>query len=185
MAEGPPRRSLRLNRDNYRAIRRPKAGTEVFEVPELLSQIVNLCSWASRVNISHATVYARKLVQASVRRRIHDLLKPFVDDLSEFFLLLREVRAAIVGSVAWGAMTEDDVEPRDLNIIVPNGSAYGVERLKALLSRSGTVVILDGSPGIVYEDSACRFVKLMLSSVSLIAPAHKDKLTGSLSRAQR
>jgi hypothetical protein len=94
-----------------------------------------------------------------------------------FFLLLREIKAAIVGSVAWGVMTVDHVRPRDLNIVVPNGSAYGVERLKALLSCSGTTIVSDGSagkPGIVYEDSASRFVKLMLKSVSLVAPALMD-----------
>jgi hypothetical protein len=169
MAEHSPRRSLRLQ-----AIKSPNAGTAVFEVPELLVQIVNLCSWASRINISHSSIHARKIVQASVRQRIRDILKPFVSDLSVFFLLLREIKAAIVGSVAWGVMTVDHVRPRDLNIVVPNGSAYGVERLKALLSCSGTTIVSDGSAGIVYEDSASRFVKLMLKSVSLVAPALMD-----------
>jgi hypothetical protein len=102
------------------------------------------------------------------------MLRPFVNDLSTFFVLIREIKAAIVGSVAWSVMTVDDVGPRDVNIVVPYGTAYGVERLKALLSCSGSTVISDGPPGIVYENCASRFVKLMMKSVSLVAPTHMD-----------
>jgi len=64
-------------------------------------------------------------------------------------------------------MTVDDIASRDLNIVVPDGSTYGLERLKALLSCSGSSITFDGSPGIVHENHAKRFVKLMLKSVSL------------------
>jgi hypothetical protein len=165
MTEPPPRRSQRLR--HYKS---PSAGTVVFEVPELLIEIVNNCSWASRVNLSHATVRARIIVQASIRRRILCILRPFVKDFSSFFVLIQEIKAAIVSSAAWNVMTIDDVGPQDVNIVVPNGSAYGIERLKALLSPSGTTVTFDGAPGIVYENRADRFVKLMQKSVSLATP---------------
>lgn len=144
----------------------------MFKVPELLSQIVNHCTWASRINLSHTAVYARLIVQASVRQRIQEILKPFVQDLPAFFVLMKEIKAAIAGSAAWNIMSPDIVGPRDVNIIVPNGSAYGVERMKDLLSRSGTTILFDGPPGIVYENWASRFVKLMQKSVSLAALMH-------------
>jgi hypothetical protein len=163
MADPSLRRSLRLRQNGSK----PNPATVVFDVPELLTEIISHCSWASRVNLSHATARARLVVQASIRRQIRKLLKPFVNNLSFFFSLIREIQAAIVGSVAWNVMTDDDVEPRDLNIVVPNGSAYGVERLKAFLSCSGTTVTYDGSPGIVYKMCASRFIKLMGKTVSL------------------
>jgi hypothetical protein len=167
MSEPVVRRSLRLHRTACSATAKPMAGTVVFDVPELLTEIIEQCSWASRVNLSHTTVRARLTVQASIRQRIHNMLKPFIYDLSTFFTLIHEIQAAIVGSAAWNVMTMDDVGPRDLNIVVPNGSVYGMERLKAFLSCSGTTVTLDGSAGIVYESCASRFIKLNVKTVSL------------------
>jgi hypothetical protein len=164
-----------MNQDNDN----PKAATVVFEVSELLTEIIKHCSWASRVNLSHANVRARRVVQASIRRRIHVLLRPFINscDLSSFFTLLRETKAAIVGSVAWGVMTIDNLGPRDLNIVVPSGSAYGVERLKALLSCSGSTVTFDGSAGIVYEYCASRFIRLTCNTVSIMTSTFKTYIT--------
>jgi hypothetical protein len=161
MAEPTVRRSKRLGQ-----IGKPKAATVVFEVPELLTEIINYCSWASRIRLSHATSHARLFVQDSIRQRIHKLIRPFVYNISSFFALIRELQAAIVGSAAWNVMSFDQVEPRDLNIVVPSGSPYGIERLKAFLSCAGTTITSDGSPGLIYEMYATRFVKLLGKSVS-------------------
>ena len=175
-----PRRSLRLRHNTLQAL----AGKVVFEVPELLAKIVDHCSWASRVRLSHTAVHARAVVQASIRQRIRGVLKPFIQDLSTFFELIREIKAAITGSVAWNVMTADTIAPRDVNIVVPNGSAYGVERLKDVLSRSGTTVTFDGPPGLVYEKCASRFIRLMQKSVSLAA-ATQPSIVHGLCRARR
>jgi hypothetical protein len=159
------RRSLRLQQERDR----PKAGTVVYGVSELLTEIINHCSWASRVSLSHATIHSRLVVQDSIHRQVYSLLNPFVDDLPAFFDLLHETRAAIVGSTAWNVMTVDNLGPRDLNIVIPNGSVYGIERLKALLSCSGTTVVFDGFPGIVYENCASRFIRLIRKSVSVVS----------------
>lgn len=163
------RRSIRLRQNG-----KPRAATVVFNVPELLTEIIHHCSWASRVSLSHTTSHARLIVQASIRQQIVHLVKPFVNDISSFFRLIREIQAAIVGSAAWNVMTSDDVEPRDLNIVVPNGSPYGIERLKAFLSCAGTTVTYDGTPGIVYKLCASRFVKLLGKSVSIGATTTID-----------
>jgi hypothetical protein len=162
------RRSLRLQHNIRPDNGEPKAATAVFDIRELLMEIINHCSWASRVNLSHATVRARLAVHASIRRRIHVLLRPFINDFPSFFALLRETGAAIVGSTAWGVMTIDNLGPQDLNIVVPSGSVYGVERLKALLSCAGSSVISDGSAGILYEKCASRFIKLLCKTVSIV-----------------
>lgn len=152
--------------------KKTKPETTVFHVPELLSEIIKHCSWPCCVRLSHTAVHARIVVQACIRRRIHDILDPFVDDLSAFFALIKETKAAIVGSVAWNVMTIDDVGPQDVNIVVPTGASHGFDRLKALLSCTGTTVAFDGMPGVVYGNFAKRFVKLTRSSVSLVQHVH-------------
>jgi hypothetical protein len=145
-----------------------KPESAVFQIPELLTEIVYHCSWSSCINLSHSAVHARFIVHNSIRRRIHDILEPFVDDVSTFFALIHETKSAIVGSAAWNVMSVDNVAAQDVNIVVPNGSIYGVDRLKALLSCSGTTVIFDGLPGIIYKNCATRFIKLMRNSVSSV-----------------
>lgn len=154
----------------------------MFGVPELLAQILGHCSWASRVNLSHTSVHARLVVQALIRRRIRYVLKPFVEDISAFFSLIRAIKAVIVGSAAWNVMTVDDVGPRDINIVVPAGSVYAVERLKDFFSAAGTTITFDGLPGIVYENCASRFIKLMQKSVRLGAPSSMDPFNYGLPR---
>ena len=145
-----------------------KAGAIVFQVPDLLTEIISHCSWVSCVNLSHTTIHARIIVQASIWQQIHHLLKPFVkhSDLSVFFALLQETKAVIIGSTAWNVMIVDNVYPRDLNILVPNGSAHGIERLKAFLSCAGTTVAFDGLARIVYQNTTSRFIKLIQETVS-------------------
>ena len=140
----------------------------MFQVPELLTEIISHFSWPSCINLSHTTIHARIIVQASIQRQIDHLLKPFVKhlDLSVFFALIQETKAAIVGSTAWNVMTVDNVYPRDLNILVLNGSAHGIERLKAFLSCAGTTVAFDGLAGIVYQNTSSWFIKLIRESVS-------------------
>lgn len=167
MSELSLRRSLRQQQIFSRERYQQSTANVDFQIPELLAEIVNHCPWASRVNLSHTTVRARLVVQTVIRRRIRGLLAPFIDNLSAFFSLLHEIRAAVVGSVAWNVMTVDLLHPRDLNIVVPNGSVYGVERMKALLSCSGTTVTFDRSPGIVYEGCASRLIRLMGKMVGL------------------
>jgi hypothetical protein len=168
MSNHSPRRSLRLYRISPGETIETKPGTAVFQIPELLTEVINHCSWASCVNLSHTTVGGRIVVQASIRRRIHNILNPFVDDLSAFFVLIQEIKGAVVGSAAWNVMTIDNVGPQDINIVVPNGSVHGLERLKALLSCSGSTVVFDGSPGIVYANCAMRYVKIIRDSVSFV-----------------
>ena len=160
MTKPSPQQSLWLCCNILWEIQKTKAGTVVFGVLELLTQIINHCSWASHVNLSYAAIHARTVVQASIWQWIHDILKPFVKDLSAFFVLIQEIKAAIIGSATWNVMAIDNVEPQDLNIVVPNGLAYGIERMKALLSYLGTSITLDGSPGIIYKNCASRLVRL-------------------------
>lgn len=164
--------SLWLCHNILGAFQSPKAGTVVYKVPELLAQIINCCSWASRVTLSNTTIRARIIVQASIHWQILIILKPFVKDLSTFFILIHEIKAAVISSAAWNVLTINNVGPQDLNIVVPNRSAYSINRLKALLSPSGTTVMFNGPPGLVYENHASHFVKLMQKSVSLATPGH-------------
>ncbi|KAF8803391.1 hypothetical protein BYT27DRAFT_7340885 [Phlegmacium glaucopus] len=92
----------------------------------------------------------------------------FVVDLPPLFALMTEIKAAIVGSVVWNIMTADNVRPRDLNIVVPNISLHGVERLKALLSCSGSTIVFDGPPSVPYVECADHFIKLIQSSGATI-----------------
>ncbi|KAF8798657.1 hypothetical protein BYT27DRAFT_7264774 [Phlegmacium glaucopus] len=89
---------------------------------------------------------------------------PFVDDISTFFILTKDISAVVVGSAAWNVLSIDDVTPKDLNIIVPDGSQYGLERLKAYLTCSGSTVDFDGCPSAPYDECATRFVKLRRTS---------------------
>lgn len=161
MTNPPARRSLRISK-------KTKPGSAVFLIPELLTEILKHCSWASCVSLSHAATHGRLIVQNLIRQRIHDVLNPFVEDISAFFTLIHETKSAIVGSVAWNVMSIDDVAPQDVNIVIPNGSIYAVDRLKSLLSCSGTTVTFDGLPGIVYKNCATRFIKLIRNSVSFV-----------------
>jgi hypothetical protein len=138
----------------------------VFNVSELLIDIGNSCSWACLITLSHTNIRARTIVYGIIRRRIVSLLNPFIDELPDFFALMREINAGIVGSVTWNVMSIDKVKPRDLNIVVPCNSMYGIERLKSFLSSSGTAIDFDGEPTHDYDRCTTRFIKIIRDSVS-------------------
>ncbi|KAF8801481.1 hypothetical protein BYT27DRAFT_7114880, partial [Phlegmacium glaucopus] len=133
----------------------------VFHIVEILVNILSHCSWASIVNVSHANVHGRKTVYALIRQRFHILLLPFIDDIPYFFTLLKELKGAIVGSTAWNILSIDDVEPRDLNIVIPSGIEYAIERIKAYLACSGTTVMFDGAPSTVYASLTTWFIRIL------------------------
>ncbi|KAF8811233.1 hypothetical protein BYT27DRAFT_7252951 [Phlegmacium glaucopus] len=132
----------------------------VFQVAELLTSIAFHCLWATLVNLSHGNIYASRTIQALIRRHINAVLTPFLDDIPSFFMLTRDIRAAVIGSTAWNVLSIDNVKPRDLNIVVPNGSQYEVDRLKAYLTCSGLTIDFDGHPSAPYNKCATRFIKL-------------------------
>ncbi|KAF8803425.1 hypothetical protein BYT27DRAFT_7260166 [Phlegmacium glaucopus] len=161
METQPPRRSVRLREQLRMNSDIRNSRKIVFHVVDILLNVITHCSWGTIVNISHVNIHGQRTVYTLLRRRIRTILLPFIDDIPNFLALLKEVKAGIVGSAVWNILTIDDVEPRDLNIIIPSGIPYGIERVKAYIASSGTSVIFDGAPGIIYEAHTARFIKVL------------------------
>ncbi|KAF8804165.1 hypothetical protein BYT27DRAFT_7302181 [Phlegmacium glaucopus] len=162
------RKSARLLQKAFGISNKPKAAAVVFNVTELMTEILLQCSWTTLVNLTHTSIHAREIVYTSVRQRMQKSLTPFLNDISAFFYLIKETNSAVVGSTALNVMTVDRIAPRDLNIVVPNKSPYAVDRLKNFLSGSGTLVEYDGPPSVVYNECASRFIRLIQSSGTTI-----------------
>ncbi|KDR70804.1 hypothetical protein GALMADRAFT_214198 [Galerina marginata CBS 339.88] len=102
-------------------------GRTVYDIPELLEAIATEMTWASLVKFGNSSNYARGLVYSMIRKRIFNLVKPFLPDpagdFDLFFKFLRLTNGGIMGSFAWSVMaTEHKVMPiNDLNLVVPNG----------------------------------------------------------------
>ncbi|KAF8802413.1 hypothetical protein BYT27DRAFT_7261184 [Phlegmacium glaucopus] len=144
------RKSARLLQKTFGVSNKPKAATVVFNVAELMTEILLQCSWTTLVKLTHTSIHAREIIYSSVQQHMKKILTPFLDDICAFFHLIKETNCTVVSSTAWNVMTMDRIAPRDLNIIVPNKSPYAVDRVKNFLSGLGTLVDYDGPPSIVY-----------------------------------
>lgn len=150
-----PRRSKRLRTKPDR-----RHAAEVFQVAELLYEILCLSSWGTLVSLSKVNIYFRDWVYRLIRHRITNILTPFIENIDDLFNFLEETKSVIIGSAVWAIMSNDGVKPRDLNLAVPQSTMYSFDRMKSYLCDEGTFVIYDGSPKEVFKTGVERFLVL-------------------------
>jgi hypothetical protein len=134
--------------------------SDVFQISELIYEILCHCSWTTLVNLTKVNIHFRDWVYCLIRHRITTILNRFIDDITNLFCILKETNGVIIGSVVWSIMTEDSINPQDLNFAVPRTTTYTFERLKAYLCTAGTSVIYDGPPAERFKPCIERYTIL-------------------------
>ena len=159
-----PRRSWRIVLNTAKTTCNLRA-LEVFHVPEICFEILLHCSWATLVSLVNVDTHLRDTVFYLFRRRIFNILKPFIENIENLFKLLQNIQGCIIGSTVWSIMTGISVNASRLNFAVPQWKRFEMDHLKSLLTIAGTNIVYDGPGGEDEKECVERRVDLQNKNV--------------------